>query len=89
MKLEYNETLTEKEQQTVSKMAKKLEVSSSEFKMHRCAFVDRIEDHNKPTEEQAVLDNNEDKVEDQMEYLHNLVLTTEHVMPHASGIGDC
>ena len=79
VKLEYKETLTKKEQQTVSKMVKKLEVLSAEFKTYQCAIVDQIEDQNKLTEEQTVLDNNEDKVEDLMDCLVDLVKTTETV----------
>ena len=40
------------------------------------------------TEEQAVVDDHEDKVEDPLEHLEDLVVTTEDVMPHASGMGD-
>ena len=48
--------------------------------------MDQIEDNDKLAEEQAVLDNQEDKVEDMTERPEDLVKTTEPVMPHASDI---
>ena len=45
------------------------------------SFVDQIKDQNRLAEEQAVLDNHEDKVEVLMERLKDLVVTTEPVMP--------
>ena len=56
--------------------------------MYDCAIVDKIEDQDRLTEEQIVPDDHEDKVEDLMERQQDLVVTTEHVMPHASGMGD-
>ena len=40
---------------TGSKLVKKLEALSTEFNLNHCAIVDQIEDHNKLTDEQAVL----------------------------------
>ena len=83
-KLEDKETLTEKEQRTVSKMGKKPEALSTKFKAYHCAIVEQIKDQNKLAEEQAVLDDHEDKVDNLMEHLDDLAVTTEPVMPHAS-----
>ena len=83
-KLEEKQTLTEKEQTTVSKMVKKLEALSTEFKMYHGAILDQIEDDNKLAKEQAVLDDDEDVTE----CLQDLVNTAEPVMPHASDMGD-
>ena len=69
---------------TVCKMMKKPEALSAEFKTYHCAIVDQIEDHDKLTKEQAVLENHEDKVED----LEDLVKTTEPVIPHTFDKGD-
>ena len=63
-KLEEKEPLTEKEKMTVSKMVKKLESLSTEFKMCHCVILNQIEDDDKIAEEQAVLDDHKDKVED-------------------------
>ena len=88
-KLEEKETLIEKEQMTVSKMVKKLAGGlSAEFKTYHCTIVDQIEDQDKLTKEQAVLDDHEDKVEDLTECLEDLVKNSEPVMPHASDMGD-
>ena len=89
-KLNDKETLTEKDQQIVSKMVKKLEDLSAEFKtyMCHCAIVDHIENQDRLTKEQAVLDDHEDEVKDLMERLEDLVETTEPVMPRASGMGN-
>ena len=43
-KLEEKETLTKKERQTVSKMVKKLEALSAEFKKYHCVILDQTED---------------------------------------------
>ena len=72
----------------VSKMVKKLEALSTVFKTYYCAVVDQIEDQDRLTEEQAVLDYHEDNVEDLMERKEDLVETTETVMPHTSGMAD-
>ena len=69
-------------------MEKKLEALSAEFKTYHCTIVDQIEDRDKLTEEQAVLDDREDKVKDLMEHLEDLVVTTEPEIPHTSGMGD-
>ena len=74
-KLEEKETVNEKEQQTASKMMKKLEDLTSELIMYHCAIVDPIEDQDKLTKEQAVLDNHEDKVEDTTERLVDRLLS--------------
>ena len=89
-KLKDKETLIEKDQQIVSKMVKKLEALSVEFKtyMYHCAIVDQIENQDRLTEEQAVLDDHEDKVKNLMEHLEDLVETIEPVMTHASGMGN-
>ena len=68
---------------TVSKMVKKLEAFSAEFKSYHCTIVDQIEDDNEVPEQQAVLDDYEDKVEDMTECLEDLVKTTNPVMPDA------
>ena len=47
-----------------------------------------MEDAEVLTEEQKVLDDHENKVEDWIEHLDDLVATTEPMMPRASGIGD-
>ena len=87
-KLEEKETLTEKEQQTVSKMAKKLEALSAEFKTYHCAILDQTEDLNKLANEQVLLDDPEDKVEELMECLEDQVVTSKPVTPQTSGTGD-
>ena len=69
----------------MSKMVKKLEALSE---LYHCAFVNQIQDQNKLVEEQAVLNNHETKVEDQMKRLEDQVVTTEPMMPHTSGMGD-
>ena len=66
-KLEEKETLTEKERQTVSKVVKKLEALSVEFKTYHYAILDQTKDQDKLTEEQVILDDNEDIVKDLME----------------------
>ena len=60
-KLEEKVTLTEKEQQTVSKMVKKPEALSVEFKTYNCAILDQTEHQDKLTEEKVILDDQEDK----------------------------
>ena len=65
-KLEEKEMLTEKEQQSVSKMVKRLDALSTEFKTYQCTIVDQTEDQEKLAKEQVVLDNHEDKVEELM-----------------------
>ena len=87
-KLEEKETLTKPEQQTVSNMVKKLEALSAEFKAYHCAILDQTEEQDKLTEGQIVLDDYEDKVEDLLECLEDLVVTTVPVMPHTSSTGD-
>ena len=67
-------------------MVKKLETLSAEVKTHHCTILDHKEDQNKLTEEQAVLDDNEDKVQDLMEHLEDLVEPTGPEMPHTSGM---
>ena len=44
----------------MSKMVKKLKSLSAEFKTYHCASVDQIEDDDKFSEEQEVLDDHED-----------------------------
>ena len=86
--LEDEETLTEKEQQTALNMVKKLEALSSDLKAYHCITVEQIEDQDKLTKEQAFVDDHEDKVEDLMEHLEDLVVSTELVAPHASITGN-
>ena len=71
--MEQNETVTEKVKITVSKMAKQLDALSAQCKTYHCAIVDQIEDHNKLIEEQAIIDDHEDKVGELMERLEDLV----------------
>ena len=69
-------------------MVKKLEALSEEFKACHCTSVDQIEDRDKLIELQGFfLDDNEDKVEDLMVRLEDLVVATEPVMPHTSDMG--
>ena len=63
---------------------KKLESLSIEFKTYHCTILDQIADDYKLAKEQAVLNHHEDKVEDMMNRLEDLVKTTEPVMPHTS-----
>ena len=56
--------------------------------MYHCAILDQVEEDHKLAEEQAVLDDHEDKVEDMRECLEDMVKSTEPVMPHASDMGD-
>ena len=60
-------------------MAKKLEALSTEFKTYYCDSLDHIEDEDKLTKVQAVLDDHEDNIEDLMERLEELVVTPEPV----------
>ena len=53
--------MTEKQSQ-FSKMAKKLEVLSAEFKTYHCAILDQIEEQEKLAKEQVILDKHEVKV---------------------------
>lgn len=74
---------------TVFKMVKKLEVLNAEFKTYYCTILNQIEkDQDKFVEEQAVLDDHEDKVDNLMERLEDLIKPTETVMPHAIDMGD-
>ena len=58
------ETLTEKEQMTVYKWWRSWRLCmKSSFNKYHCAILDQIEDNKKLSEEQAVLDDHEDKVE--------------------------
>ena len=50
--------------------------------MTRRCFGLWTENQEKLTEEQVVLEDHEDKVEELMECLEDLVVTTEPVMPH-------
>ena len=87
-KLQDKETLTEKEQHTVSIMVKQLEALSAELKTQHYTIVDQIEDQNILTKEQEVVDDCEDKVKDLMEHLEDLLVTTEPEIPHTFCMGD-
>ena len=73
---------------TVSKIVKKLEALSTEFKTYHCTIVEQLGDQDKLVEEQAVLNNHEDKVEDMIASLEDLVKTTAPMMPHTSDMGN-
>ena len=51
-------------------------------------FVDQIDNQVNLAKEQTILDDHEDKTKDLTECLEDLVVTTEHVMPHASDKDD-
>ena len=82
------EMLTEKNWQSASKMVKKLEVLSTEFKTYHCSILDQIEEQQKLPKEEVILDKHEDKVEEQIERVEELVVTTKPVIPQAPGKGD-
>ena len=63
-KLEEKESLTKKAQQSVSKMVKKLEALSVEFKSYHCAILDQIEEQEQLAKQKVTVDNHEDKVEE-------------------------
>ena len=54
----------------------------------RCAILDQTEVQRKLAEEQLILDDHKDKVEDLMERLEDLVVTTEPVIHRAPGVDD-
>ena len=66
-------------------MVKMMEALSVEFKTYHCPIVDQTEEQNKLAEEQIILDEHEDKVEELMEHLEELVATTKCVIPPAPG----
>ena len=70
--------MTEKEQQSVSKVVKKPKALSTEFKTYHCPNLDQSEEQQK----------HEDKAEEVIERLEELVATTEPVIPHVLGMGD-
>ena len=53
------------------------------------AILDQTEDQENLAEEQAILDDHEDRVEELIEGLEHLVVTTEPVMPQASNMSNC
>ena len=56
--------------------------------VHTCTFQDGEEAGGFECRVQDIPLRHEDKVEDLMEHLDNLVKTAEPVMPHTSGMGD-
>ena len=84
---EEKEILTEKDRQSIARTLKWLQELNHEFKGYHYSIVELMEDTKVLAEEQAVLDEHENKVEDFMRRLQDLV-TTEPVTPRASGIGD-
>ena len=66
---------------------KRLQELNEELKGYHYSIVELMEDTEVLTEEQADLDKHENKVEDLIECLEDLV-TTEPVTHHSSGIGD-
>ena len=88
LKVEEKETLITKEWQSISKVVKKLEALSMEFKTYHYTILDQFDEQEKLAEEQVVLDKPEDKAEELMECLEELTATTEPVITDTSGTGD-
>ena len=84
---EEKETLTAKDHQSILRTLKWLQELNEEFNGYHYSIVELMDHTGVLAEEQKVLDALENKVEDLMESLEDLV-TTEPVMRHVPGIGD-
>ena len=80
---EAKETLTEKDRQSIVRTLKRLQELNQEFIRYHYSIVELLEDAEVLAEEQAVLDQHEDKVEDLIGRLEDLATTTELLRPHA------
>ena len=81
---EEKETLTEKDRQSIATTLKRLQELNEEFKGYHYSSVELIDDTEVLAKEQKVLHDHENKVEDLIERLEDLVATTEPVSPHTS-----
>ena len=73
LKFEEKAELKATDQASVQCMVKRLEDLDADFKQHHMALIETIEDEEKLTEEQAILDVHDDKISEFMDRLHCLI----------------
>ena len=78
------ETLTEKDRKSIARTLKWLQALNEEFKEYHHSIVELIDDMEVLAEQQKFLDEHENKVEDLIGSLGDLVVTTEPVSHHTS-----
>ena len=84
--LEEKKELTEKDRQSILETLEKLEELKAEFKAYHYAIVEQIEGEQELTEEQTTMDEFEEKLEELIDRLSELVITPEHIKARAPSL---